>query len=189
VLDEGRNGESLIQTVPTRGYRFVAPVSAVAAADSPAASPNAPDDRPAGADSSAGKRRLAAWAAALLVVASSIVVAALLRSRPPTSVPREAALTRLTANPADVVVSAPHISRDGRVAAWSEPEGIRVQAIDSGDTRVLPGTAGLFPLGWGSDSTVVRAVGCEEATCRVWEIPLVGEGRPAFAGRNPSTQD
>src|SRR5436189_5732768 len=28
VLDQGRNGTGMIQTVPTRGYRFVAPVIA-----------------------------------------------------------------------------------------------------------------------------------------------------------------
>ena len=183
VLDQGRNGESLIQTVPTRGYRFVAPVAEVTVAVSPGALAiplGEPSVRRAG---SARWQRSAAWIAGLLVVASTIVLVNLLRL--PRAVPtqREATLTRLTARPAGMQVTAPCISGDGRLAAWSEAQGLRVQLIDSGDTRVLPNTTGLIPYGWNADSTAVRASDCGDTSCRGWELPLAGEGRRPTGAR------
>jgi len=183
VLDQGRAGESLIETVPTRGYRFVAPVAETGVAVSPDVSAipgGEPWARPAG---SARWRYLATWLAVLVVVGSSIALFNRWRVPRGVTTEPEAAVTRLTASPAGVQVTAPWISRDGRLAVWSEAHGLRVQLIDSGDTRVLPNTTGMFPYGWSADSTAVRASECGETTCLGWEIPLVGEGRRPTGAR------
>ena len=182
VLDEHRDGASVIQTVPTRGYRFIAPVTQISATASPGVSDipvNGPSVEPAGSR----WRRAGAWVAGVLAVAGTIVLVN--RLRLPADVParREASLTRLTAKPAGEQVRAPWISSDGRLAAWSDTQGLRVQLLDSGDTRVLPNTKGMLPYGWSADSTAVRAFECGEAICRGWEVPLVGEGRRSTGAR------
>ena len=50
ALDEGRDGTSMIQTVPTRGYRFVAPVSSSSPPAAPTSAVGGPENggEPAG---------------------------------------------------------------------------------------------------------------------------------------------
>jgi len=89
----------------------------------------------------------------------------------------EPARTRLTANPADLLVTSARISPDGRYLAYADPTGIKVQFIDSGEVQRLPDTRAMKVYAWTSDSTKVRASACETGTCIGWDISLVGGGR------------
>ena len=164
VLDDGGTGESLIQTVPTRGYRFIAPVTT-----SPARVP-APRNR-----------RLAAGAVAILLagaVATSVWVRSKLATPVATSAPLATppAFKQLTANPAQLPVNSQAISPDGKYLAYSDRTGIQVEVIDSGEVQRLPETRGMEVSGWSDDGTRIRAI--EGGAVRtIWDVSLVGSTR------------
>lgn len=81
VLDDPSTSPRFIETLPRRGYRFIAPVRTVAGGDSHAAVAGPEDGALAsGAPSSAAPWR---WTAAILAVAAVAATAALLARRPP----------------------------------------------------------------------------------------------------------
>src|SRR4051794_29763257 len=132
VLDDGRSDDSLIQTVPTKGYRFVSPVTVIPSSVPHGRSVAGPiDAAPAESVASARWVRTAAWVAVLLVIAATVVIVTSFRRWAAAQLEPEAMLTRLTALPAGVQVDMARISNNGRFVAWSEPEGLRVLVIDS----------------------------------------------------------
>jgi DNA-binding winged helix-turn-helix (wHTH) protein/Tol biopolymer transport system component len=188
ALGDGDNGESLIQTVPTRGYRFVAVVTTIT--PPVPARPSAPEP-PAIAAFDEGeaivkprnRTRRTAVIAAASAVALATAIATIVWWRRPTSTmsaalpAREPVLTRLTANPSEQAVTSARISPDGRMLAYADPVGIHVQFIDTGETQLLPDTRDMEVYAWTADSTKVRAASCDTETCVGWDIGIVGGGR------------
>ncbi len=168
VLDEGRTGESVIQTVPTKGYRFA---SAVARIHPPEVS------SPSGNLALEGRRvwRYVVLGGLALALATLIGALAAARWRRVQS-SHEASATRLTASPANRPVRSSRISPDGRLLAYSDADGIHTQIIDSGETRLVPATEGLDVYAWTSDSSHVRAMACDERKCQGWDVPLLSGG-------------
>jgi DNA-binding winged helix-turn-helix (wHTH) protein len=186
VLDDGTSG-SAIQTVPTKGYRFVAPVTivtesssigrlregqdAVAAVDSkPAASGTL---RPPWQH----KGVSGAVVLALTVIAAATWATLSDRQSARRVPPREQALIRLTANPLDRSVTSARISPNGRYLAYAEPSGIQIRVIDTGETQRIPATDGMEVYAWAGDSASVRASMCKSGTCVGWDISLFGGSR------------
>jgi serine/threonine-protein kinase len=133
ALGDGQEGEQFIQTVPTRGYRFVAPVREVSAGP-PAVS--------------ARKTRglIVPVAAAALIIGALIggVAVGWLGWSPPSAgrvvrfeIPLATALRHL---------GGPAISPDGARLAYgpggAEGQKLYVRALDSADTVALPGSEG-----------------------------------------------
>jgi serine/threonine-protein kinase len=130
ALGDGQEGEQYIQTVPTHGYRFVAPVRELPTAVGPVARPGV----------LVGPVAAAAIMSALI---GGFAGWRLTRSEPPErpvirfEIPAAAALRH---------VSAPAISPDGTRIAYvgAGPEGqqLHVRRLDSAQGTPLPGTGG-----------------------------------------------
>jgi serine/threonine protein kinase len=97
-------------------------------------------------------------------------------------------VTRLTANPADVSVSSARISPDGKYVAYSDPTGIQVRIIDTGETQRLPDTSGMTVYAWTGDGTKIRAARCDPHTCTGWDVSILG-GSPQPSGATWPTND
>jgi Tol biopolymer transport system component len=83
----------------------------------------------------------------------------------------------LTANPADVSVSSARISPDGKYVAYSDPTGVQVRVIDTGETQRLPDTSGMAVYAWTADGTKIRAARCDQRTCTGWDVSILGGSR------------
>jgi DNA-binding winged helix-turn-helix (wHTH) protein len=166
VLDDRAEGASTIQTVPTKGYRFLAPVTVIsrsATAPSP--------DRPAWWGSMRAKRIALV---AFVCVASVWLAFSRYRSAPKAievdGSRRGAVLTRLTAAPPELALASASISPDGKYLAYSNPMGIHVQDIDTGEThRISEHHGDVF--GWTRDGTRIRVFDTTQAG---WDIALIG---------------
>jgi Tol biopolymer transport system component len=115
-----------------------------------------------------------------LIAASGLVWFATHRARPPRPEPKP---RRLTANPAGNPATDAYISPDGKYLAYADQRGIRLQLIDTGETRTIPQPQGLAykvtgwaPAGWFSDGTKFLAqatsLGAEHSS--VWVISILG---------------
>ena len=152
ALGDGHDGEQFIQTVPTRGYRFVAPVTKdEKAAVSPMAEGTARSTRDV-------LRRAATVAFGVAVLAMLPIVVRHLRETPDTTTPaRFTIAVPDTAIGTFSVVAA--ISPDGRLVAYvvrSEERAdlghIWVRSIDAPQAGPVAGTNDATSLFWAPDS-------------------------------------
>jgi Tol biopolymer transport system component/DNA-binding winged helix-turn-helix (wHTH) protein len=140
VLDDGHT-ESVIQTVPTKGYRLVAPVTVV--------EPSTRGRKPIG-----NRWRVAALAAGS--IATAAIGWRLVLLRPATFVPSPMRFVPLTTLPGNE--AAPALAPDGRTVAflWDEGKGgaahIHVQQVGAtGIRRITSGAAADSPPRWSGD--------------------------------------
>jgi DNA-binding winged helix-turn-helix (wHTH) protein len=168
VLDEGANGSSAIETVPTKGYRFVLPVTTTVRP-------------PAAASHSRQSSRRSVWvpAIALLMIVCAGTVW-LLRTgwpllRPTGEYLREPVVrfTALTVGPPDLPIDSAAISPDGKYLAYANPSGIHVKVIDSDETNRISDAPGMRVLGSAADSTRLHVV---DVSGTGWDVALVGGG-------------
>jgi Tol biopolymer transport system component len=103
-------------------------------------------------------------------------------------VPPELTVTRLTANPADLSVSSARISPDGKYVAYSDPTGIQVRVIDTGETQRLPDTRGMTVYAWTGDSTKIRAARCDLLACAGWDLSILGGSRQPSGATWPASE-
>jgi DNA-binding winged helix-turn-helix (wHTH) protein len=119
ALGDGHEDAKFIETVPTRGYRFVARVI---------------ETRAGGALQEPGSRRWQLTAVAIVgltALATAVLWTTGLVRRSEEGVPRAVVLRRLTASPAELPVLSAAISPDGKYLAYADRTGIKVQIIDS----------------------------------------------------------
>jgi DNA-binding winged helix-turn-helix (wHTH) protein/WD40 repeat protein len=192
VLGDEVSGESMIQTVPTKGYRFVGAVTTRRRGDASTISlgrPAAPDWR----------RRTPVRAVGLIILFGSVValtaIGAISRwftssdERVESSFdPRRLALSQLTANPPDLSITSARISPDGRYIAFADRTGIHVRHIDSGDTQAMPNTEGMDVYAWSPDGTKVRASACDEQNCVAWDVSVVAGSRHRSGATWPKSE-
>jgi Tol biopolymer transport system component len=116
-----------------------------------------------------------------LIAASALVWFATHRAPPPLR--PEPRPRRLTANPAGNPATDARISPDGKYLAYADQAGIRLQLIDTGETRTIPQPQGVgykvtgwAPVGWFPDGTKLLAeatsLGAEHSG--VWVISVLG---------------
>lgn len=151
ALGDGQDGEQFIQTVPTRGYRFVAPVTNVTHdADRPVSSTS---DTPARSLKPL-VRRIATIALTVGVIAMLVVVVRHMRET--TDAPAPARFTIPLPDSARVTGSRPmsKISPDGRRVALIVEQGSRIWLHNLDGLTALPiaGTDGTIALFWAPDS-------------------------------------
>jgi DNA-binding winged helix-turn-helix (wHTH) protein len=128
ALGNDVTGEAMIQTVPTKGYRFVGPVTIRKRGDASTIA----SDRPAVPSS---HRPRPVRVVGLIVLCASVVALAAVGAiwrwfastdeRVATSFdPRRLALNQLTANPPDLSITSARISPDGQYIAYGDRTGI-----------------------------------------------------------------
>jgi len=147
VLDDGVTGDSMIQTVPTRGYRFVAPVTHHG-------------NLPVSSTSKTPARSLAPLVrrVATIALAFAVIVTLLALLRYLRETADAPALARFTIPLPDPTPSASmpmsQISPDGRRVALIREMGSRIwlRNIDGQAALPLAGTEGATALFWGPDS-------------------------------------
>jgi DNA-binding winged helix-turn-helix (wHTH) protein/Tol biopolymer transport system component len=125
ILGDNPKDPRYIVTIPGRGYQFIAPVTELPTATSP---------RP----------KLAAIAAAILVVAAAVVIGLAIRRS--AQVPTELVERRLTFNPGTSFFGGAVISWDGKYLAYSDPAGIHVRLLATGEERLISVPNGI-PVG------------------------------------------
>lgn len=119
------------------------------------------------------RRPLAVMAGALAVsMALTAGAAVWFRSRPATSATLSA--KRLTANTPELPIQSAAISPDGQSIAYSDTLGIHVRDTATGDSRLLPKTAGHVITQWMPDGAGLVATIQEGTTLKAVTVGLTG---------------
>ncbi len=129
----------------------------------------------------ARRSRRTIWIAALAALAfvSFVTLGIWLVERPP-AVPPQIRQRRLTANPSENPVNVATLSPDGKFLVYSDPMGLHVKVIATGEIQTIPepdGLAGVvwLPQAWFPDSTRVLATAQQPGDhFSIWVFPVVG---------------
>jgi DNA-binding winged helix-turn-helix (wHTH) protein/Tol biopolymer transport system component len=189
VLSGTVNGQEYIETIPKHGYRFVAAVAngadvAVAAAPAPSSplpeqTSTAEREHPLARGISRGWQWLAAGALGIAVLAFITVRVA---RRTPAS-PLQLKQRQLTINSSENAVVSGAISPDGRYLAYSDPKGIHIKLIETGETQTLtqPDDLKGFQVSWAIAPTwalhgtrFIANADVPGQPPSVWVVPVVG---------------
>ena len=178
VFSDDARDSRVIQTIPKSGYRLIAGVSANGKQElSGLRQETANGVARAVAQATLHKPVLVLVAVVLIAVVAVVgwwIVSARRGSDGP---PHEPTLTQLTANPSDLPVTSARISPDGKYLAYADNAGIHVRVIDTGETQRISDTRGMDVYAWSGDGTRIRAAACDTATCRGWDLSLIGGTR------------
>ena len=157
----GENGDErgYIETVPKRGYRFVASVKAPSVANGN----NWPPDTVKLAakakpwHSSVPSPIFAIMASAAVLIAIVIAAISWIRSEHANSPAPK--IRQLTTNTAENPVEHSVISPDGKYLAYGDSAGIQIRLIETGESHLLPTPPSLssgdlwFPVAWSPDGS------------------------------------
>ena len=182
-LGDSSRDSKIIETVPTRGYRFIAPVeilsqpsplhSAIASTEEETKTTPAPSVpvRPA---------TLLLIALCTLAIITSGAAFLMYRANGKHGAQTEHHLTeqRVTSNSPEAPVDSAVTSPDGKFVAYSDPTGLYLRVIASGETRSwgLPKDFIARPTSWFPDGThllVMRWTGTPPAPS-LWKLSLFG---------------
>lgn len=185
ALEDSPERPRFIETLPRIGYRFIAPVEWTNSTHTASPQPNVvPIATPEKGDLSQEILRERSWklpvllaAVALLVVPSALLLRRFVVGHPP---PTPAmSQRRLTANPHDAPLTSGVISPDGKFLVYSDPTGLYVRHVDSGETVAVPLPKDLdaMPESWFPDNVHLVAShfdDSEEKPPSLWKISIVG---------------
>ena len=179
-LGDSSRDSKIIETVPTRGYRFIAPVE-ILQQHSPPFSQIAPEEgkgtRPA---LNVLARPTTLLLIALCAVAIIAPVAIFLIRRARHGAPTEHPVTeqRLTSNSPEAPVEYAVVSPDGKYVAYSAPGGLYLRVIASGETRHwdVPKDFSAIPNSWFPDGTHLLVTRLEGIPTKasLWKLSLLG---------------
>jgi DNA-binding winged helix-turn-helix (wHTH) protein/Tol biopolymer transport system component len=149
LLGDSRKDHRYIATIAGRGYQFVAPVTELTTGPSPSAEivVNAQPEVHS-KSSSIGRRirrRHYVIAAGMASVLGGAVVSWFLLHRPANR-PSDLVERRLTFNSSASEVASAVISPDGKYLAYSDPTGIHLRLLSTGEERLIPASA-VAPAG------------------------------------------
>jgi len=128
------------------------------------------------------RRRMLTVSAGLLALIAAAGLARFATHRWPAQ-RAEPKFRRLTANPPGNPVTGARISPDGKFLAYADQAGIRLQLIDTGETRTIPRPQGLgyeiagwAPAAWFPDGTRLVAQGDSQTGehSGIWVISIMG---------------
>src|SRR5260370_5843282 len=170
ALGDSPQNSTFVETIPRRGYRFIAPVQGtengseaeVTAETVPGPSPVVPleESTTAGKEHPVTRGIGSGWqllAAGVLAIAVLAFITVRVAKRKPVS-PLQLKQRQLTINSNENAVVSGAISPDGRFLAYSDPMGIHVKLIETGETQTLPRPDDLkgLQVSWAIVPTWVR---------------------------------
>jgi DNA-binding winged helix-turn-helix (wHTH) protein/Tol biopolymer transport system component len=185
ILGDSPKEHRYIATVAGRGYQFVAPVTELAGEtpQTAIAVPEAP--REPASDSVVigslikGHRKAAVGSVAVMAALAALAWFLLHRTTRPLA---ELTQKRLTFNSSENPVQSQAISPDGMYLAYSDPAGIHVRLLSTGDERLIPrpawGPAGTYWLvdSWFPDGTQLLAHTDEPGGHEsMWTVSMLGQ--------------
>jgi len=91
---------------------------------------------------------------------------------------------QITASASDSYVTSAAISPDGKYMAYSEPRGVLLRIMATGETQLIPDTADMSVLGWRADGASIRvrrAVSSSDPG--YWDLSVLGSRVRATAGK------
>ncbi|HVO59937.1 MAG TPA: winged helix-turn-helix domain-containing protein [Terriglobales bacterium] len=180
ALGDSADSPRFVETLPRRGYRFIAKVAVIAPHGSAQASAE-----PVGARNLEIVRR--PWRRWLLGAAACAVIMALavigwrVRAKP-APLP-EVRPEQITTNAAEIPVTGSALSPDGKFLAYSDPTGTHLRVVATGETHTLPVPTGLalHPDAWLPDSATFVATDHVDSRPgeppSLWTISVVGTPR------------
>jgi DNA-binding winged helix-turn-helix (wHTH) protein/Tol biopolymer transport system component len=183
ALGDTADNPRFVETLPRRGYRFIAPVDAVPAQiGHPEEAPRQPAPSGAGAAGEPVVRTQwglrAAALLAMLVVGLAVGWMVWHRSR---ALP-ELKQRPLTSNSEELPVLSGAISPDGKLVAYSDSSGLHLKLPESDEHRPLPWPPGTPPgaiwnvAGWFPDSTrLLTNLVQPDGRSSVWTVSVVGQ--------------
>ena len=195
ALGDDADKPRYIETLPRRGYRLIAPVEPVRALPS---SPNGelsikpgrvgtpPPPQEAGTHQT-GWRIAVVTMLGIILAAIFVLWFATHRAQPKPALKQR----RLTANPVEHPVSGAAISPDGKYLAYSDPAGIHVKLIETGETHTItpqrgsrsagsqagesaPSNAAWVLAGWFPDGMRLLANLGEDKGYSIWTLSILG---------------
>ncbi len=132
----------------------------------------------------ARSRKLVPTVVTLLVVLIAAALSGWLSWRRSGTVNAHARLQSLTANPTELPVLGSAISPDGKYLAWSDPRGLHLSLVATGEEHAidamknLTGLTAFAPIGWLPDGThfVVNALSGTAIgiNASIWLVPAMG---------------
>jgi DNA-binding winged helix-turn-helix (wHTH) protein/Tol biopolymer transport system component len=183
----GENGQEqgqergYIETVPKRGYRFVATVTAF-----PAANGNGRPSSTAEFVSKAKPSR-SLFSGRILGILAAITVLIALGTGTMFWVRREQGanspvpgIRQLTTNTDDNPIENAVISPDGKYLAYGDSAGIQIRLIDTGESHLFPMPPSLsgsdlwFPVAWSPDGSKLVANSITSKTTAAWSVSVIG---------------
>jgi len=172
TLGASGDDRGFIETIPRRGYRFVAPVKAVTQAAPPPPAAESEPPRPAVRES---RRWLYTGALLLLVLVPGVVIA--FRYFPQA---RPAPILRqLTTNSTELPLSTAAISPDGNYLTYADPAGLHVKLLKTGETHSLPSPPEwrVIAIRWFGDGVKLLASGIsvQDSKSGIWLFGLLNE--------------
>ena len=147
ILGDNLDGPKFIETIPKRGYRFVAPVKEVSeeetGSDRPSVTNLSEEEHlgtglPAGASPQKHSLRIApaiVLGTILLVLVGTVVI---WRSWTPWGRQLQLKETQLTTNSSEASVTAAATSPDGKYLAYADSTGLYVRVSRTGETHPIP---------------------------------------------------
>ena len=145
VLRDSADSPRFVETIPRRGYRFIAPLEGDSR--SPCASPLLADrsgvpsasQQDSAADAVVPKANGHLLVAATAILVLSFVAAGVywFTKRPPPA-PREVKLRQITFDSAENAVLGGQISPDGKYLSYVDGKGIHLRLLETGETQAVP---------------------------------------------------
>lgn len=166
ILGDSPKDHRYIATVAGRGYQFVAPVIEGNGAALPEPG------------RSKSRKQVIGFGAVAVALALGAAAWFILR-RPDKPVP-ELKQTRLTFNSTSNAVSSDALSSDGQYLAYSDPAGIHIKMISSGEERLIPRPSTVpADAQWGvfccfPDNTQVLALSNVDGNVTIWAVSVLG---------------
>ena len=173
ALGDSAENPTFVETVARRGYRFLAPVSAIPQNGRAAAETESIPAPPAIVTPRNRHWWIVGMISAVALVLLGVSLGFLLRPHP--AAPDR--ITRLTANPVGDPVRAAAISRDSRYLAFSDDTGFYLRQIDTGETHSIALPEGMLAtsVSWAPDSVhIIVALSGGNRGSSLWEISALG---------------
>ena len=173
ALNDDADRPRYIETASRRGYRLLVPVEIVEPRTAPVAVFPAPTEAPPREPTRS--HRTSITAAVVVFALVSIAFVAWRSFRRSTPVFEK----RVTANTPEAPIMAAAISPDGRYVAYSDPSGMYLRSIDTGETHPYPMPKGFwgFPNSWFPDSThflLTARSGPDGEKHALWKVSVLG---------------